>query len=339
MKWTSHLTPLLVFNLFLLPAVTIEAQEICPEFKQFAEEAMPRQVGDREWMSTALKPEIARPQLGEGFDPTRAQRVIRDRLYMESDGSKRGTDPFTRHEKQTHRGRQGSVMRIDLARGKIAYLNRQRGHDALSGKENEISEEEAIEIAANALKTFGVPVSEVDRRNLETRVLVAAGRDSRGGEPTRRRAEVHVRVPRQVGNIPVFDSFLRTAVNAKGEIARLSVQWPDFALVPGLMVENTLTREEVTGLLLERLAESHLCGTLSNLVLKIAYVQADQLAVSSTEADEGDRENSTADRGYLPALVVYGVPVEPEEDSGEISMGAQQFVIPLLQAKIDRVNR
>ena len=342
MKRTSQFPVLILGGACWLLATTAgaqpSAQDACPEFARLAEAAVPQRVGDRQLVAGLLRPDVTQPQLGRAFTVDRARQAVQDpALTDKALPCPPEAEGHNGHGERTFPGQEGTLLRADLDRGQIAYLNRQRSVGALQVKEGAITQERAIEAAIRTAEALGVPVAELDRKGLSARALIAAGRDPDRRQPaTKVQTAIHVRIPRQIGNVPVFDSYLQAAVNPSSEIARLHVQWPDFALVYGLSVESALPRQRVVQNLRETLAETHLCGTLSRVRAEIAYVPADQLAISSSEGDEGDKRPNGVARPFVPALVVYAVPVEPEENSGKIGMGAQQFVIPLFRGAGDR---
>lgn len=331
-------------SLFL--AAAAGAQERCPEISRLAEAAVPSRLEDPNFVANLLQPKAAATPLSRAFSFDKARQAVRDDRLTE--GSQPSHRPDRGHESEPSgadgerifRGAEGTVLRADPAHGKIVYLNRQRSRGGRQGKASDVTREQAIEATFRAAEALGVSVSELDRRNLETRVLMGSGRDKdRREAPFRFQAEIHVRVPRQVSGIPVFDSFLHTSIATSSEIARLHLQWPDFALVPGLSAENALRRRQVVEQLREALTDADRCPKISSLKAEVAYVQADQLAISTTQGDEGDKQPTGVDRLFVPALVVYAVPPEPKEDSGEIAMGAQQLVIPLFRGAGDRRER
>ena len=160
----------------------------------------------------------------------------------------------------------GSIMRVKLDKGKIAYLNPDRGYDATRGAENKVTRDEALKITNEVLGAFGVPPAEIDARAPEVRVLKVAGQDSeRKTDPEIHRAEVQVRLARHVGGIPVFDSDAKTAINGQGEVARLHIKWQDFQLPPGLQSQQPLSRKVVVEQINAELSRTHLCDSLSRL--------------------------------------------------------------------------
>ena len=95
-----------------------------------------------------------------------------------------------------------------------------------------------------------------------------------------------------------------------------------------------MTRQELIDEIIETLGEQNGCGTLSRVFSRIMYVQSNQSegAEPTDNRDEDETSGGGTDPCYTPALVLYAVPVEPEEDSGEDALGAPEYVVPLLRA-------
>src|SRR5262249_17876969 len=139
------------------------------------------------------------------------------------------------------------------------------------------------------------------------------------------RAEVHVDVQRRVGGTPVFASHVVAAIGANAEIARLYVEWPDFAIAPGFGPGGTRPRPAVVDDVGARLTADNACGSGARRLAHTAYVP---VRLSDPLDEDNDGPKGTAEGGFVPALVVFAVPPEPKED--EDTLGEQQFVVPLL---------
>jgi hypothetical protein len=228
-------------------------------------------------------------------------------------------------------------MRLKLELGKIAYLNPERSFEARRLQNNEITSEQALKTSQEVLAAFGVPGPEINVKRAVVRELNVAGRGTRSTKPhDKLRAEVHVLLPRLVSGTPVFDSEAKTAIDAQGQVARLHIKWPDFQLVPDLSAQDMLSRNEVIRLVDTELSKENMCKSLSQVKAFIAYVLARELTLPDQGSDEKD---NNAGNGYMPALVVYAVPNEPKEDSGETAMAGQQFAVPLLRNSSEEQER
>jgi hypothetical protein len=180
------------------------------------------------------------------------------------------------------------------------------------------------------LVAFGVPGSEISANKAVVRELRVTGRGIRSTKPPDKlRAEVHVLLPRVVNGTPVFDSEAKTAIDMRGQVARLHIKWPDFQLVPDLSVQDMLSRDEVTRMVDTEISKENLCKSLARIRAFIAYVPARELALPDQGSDEKDDNTGN---GYMPALVVYAIPNAPKEDSGEISEAGQQLAVSLLKS-------
>jgi hypothetical protein len=315
----------------------VGGQEVCPEHEKLAREALPDLVADSAAYGRWLDVEIVRPQFGEAFNVQVAARVFDDRFPLPRDRDEPG-----RHEALERivvDGVEGSRLRIDRERGKISYANPGRRFDGLRDAPAEINPERGLEITTAILADLGVPAVELQREYIEVRPLIAADRPVEGGQTTRVLAEIHVRVPRQVGELPVFDSFATAAVSGTGSVARLSLQWPDFRLAQGLGEARLRTREDILDDIVGQLAETFPCGVLEEIVAHVAWVAVEELRMTSRSGDDDrdfGRQEATA---YAPALVVYAQAADPPEDSGQTSFGGLQFVVPLASIEPDARER
>jgi hypothetical protein len=312
----------------------LEAVEGCPDgFLELVEQSIPRGVGDADVMAKLLNPQIATPQLSAAFDRQKAQTAVGDKLAIDRTTcpSRSSEEDGEGKEDCTFRNDLGSALRLKLDLGKIAYLNPERSFEAGKLQNNEITSEQALKTSQEVLAAFGVPGSEINVKRAVVRELNVAGRGTRSTKPhDKLRAEVHVLLPRAVSGIPVFDSEAKTAIDARGQVARLHIKWPDFQLAPDLSAQDMLSRDEVIRLVDTEISKENMCRSLSRVRAFIAYVPARELTLPDQGSDERDSKNTG--EGYMPALVVYAAPNEPKEDSGEIAMAGQQLAVPLLRS-------
>jgi hypothetical protein len=316
----------------LVLAASVEAQKCEKGFLDLVDRSVPADVGNTDVIAALLKPEIARPQLSEAFDRTQAAAAVGDKLVLDRTkcpSSSSEEDGQGQLDCTFRNGDIGSIMRVKLDKGRIAYLNPARGYEAARGVENKVTRDQALKITNEVLGALGVPLAEIDMLNPEFRILKVAGQDSELKNPPEiHRAEVQIRLARHVGKTPVFDSEAKVAINGAAQVARLHIKWQDFHLPAGLASRQPLSRKAVVQQIDAELSRTHLCDSLSRLDAYIAYVQVQEVPV--TERVDDDKAGVLGGDGFVPALVVYAVPVEPEEDSGKISMGGQQLTFPLL---------
>jgi hypothetical protein len=260
------------------------------------------------------------PQLGAAFEPTRAERTVGDQLRADPGCNGRPT-----HMCFYRNPHSGSVLFTRLDAGLVTYVNPQRRFRGAAGVSNTVTRESALRVAREALPGFALPANELGAPNVS--VLMAGSRDTQQpGGPRLLRAELHVRFPRVIAGTPVIPSHVMGVVGADAEIARLYVHWPDFRLQPGLRAERTLSRAAVVDLVLKKMGASNRCGMVARVTAKIAYAPAGLVDVMG----EGEAPGTAEDEGYAPALVVTVVPPATAEDSGEIGLAEQQFLVPLL---------
>jgi len=335
MKCSRWLTQsLLAVGMVLAVVSGLEAVDGCPDgFLELVEKSIPRGVGDPDVMAQLLKPTIATPQLSEAFNRLKAQEAVGDKLVIDRTKcpSRSSEEDGEGKDDCTFRNDLGSAMRLKLDLGKIAYLNPDRSFESNLLQDNKITEEQALKTSQEVLAAFGVPGSEINANRAVVRELMVAGRGTRSTKPHEiHRAEIHILLPRRVSGTPVFDSEAKTAIDARGQVARLHIKWPDFQLAPGLSAREMLSRADVIRMVDTELSKENMCKSLSEVRASIAYVPTRELTLPDQGSDERDSNNTG--NGYMPALVVYAVPTEPKEDSGDIAMAGQQFAVPLLKS-------
>ncbi len=292
--------------------------QTCPTFEELAREALPLEVGDASIMQRMLSAS-AKSSLSTAFNASLASRTVGDELSPETSCTS---------TRCVYRNTSGSTMRVDLSRGKVTYLNRQRSE---LNQSTSLTEGAAYELAYKAAADFGVPLDELDGRSTFVRALRASSFDRDTGRASSARTELHVWMQRQVLGFPVLGSKVHAAVDPKGQVARLHVRWSDFRLVPKLSASDTLSRDKVYEELVMQLRSSNTPCSLAGVQARVAYVPS-RLVEGGTGVEE-EKLYPTAPvsvEEYVPALVVHATPVDQPEDSGRVTEGGQELVVPLL---------
>ena len=337
MKNKTFLFPALAALAALSIASEATAQgQVCSDIAELVERSIPNGVGDPAVMKQLLAPPIG-PQFSDVFLQIGAQSAlpaVQSRLRIGRRGCT--ADELGEVTCRVSNFRKTEFLKFEQRTGKAAYLNQLREWSPKSGG-NDLPDGQAVELAQKVVDAWGIPVAELDRQFAEVRSLNLAGGEKLDGTPSEIvRTEVHVRFPRRIGGVPVFDSDVRFAFDGRGRVARLRVKWPSFALLPGLE-PTPISREDVAVSAAEELSEGALCGSLSKVDAHIAYVDAKELP-SFDPSDEGDVEAAHESGEFVPALVVYAYGREPKEDSGELALGGRQIVVPLLEVRGDGGN-
>jgi hypothetical protein len=325
----------MAFTLFLplLASASFAQDDVCKDIVELVDRAVPDQVGDPALLKELLDVQ-AGPQFADGFLDTAADmalpavqsrlRLSRRRCVADDEGEL--TCRFA--------NRAGTeLLKFEQRTGKAAYLNQTREWTPQAGN-NRIPEGEAMELAHRVIKAWGIPEEELDLQFAEVRRLNLAGTGKLDARPTDIfSTELHVRFPRRIAGVPVFDSDARLSIDVRGRVARMRVMWPSFGLVPGLE-PIPLSREDVVKMTAQELSDGAICGSLSRVEAYIAYSLSKEVT-SPDPNDEKPRDPAAEQEGgaFVPALVVYAVPNEPREDSGEALMGGRQLVMPLLDAR------
>lgn len=300
-----------------------------PELVRLVREALPSVVGDPTGVQRLFSPEISRPQPSEAFRLEALEEAVGETLTADPGCVPAG--PLAVQAPCLHRGRGGSVLRHDPRKGKVDYVNPERRFDWRSGIPNSVSSEEARAKALRLATVLALPQPEIPASRIQVRGLSIGAADGESRQPAvSLRAEMHVRVPRQVAGLPVLGSRFHAVIDARGQVARLHADWPDFALRSSLAEDPVLPREEVARRIAAQLAESFAPGDLASVEIVTAYVPVDRLDGRNTP----DQENgSEGDERLLfePALVIHAIPVEPAEGSGEVSLPVLEITQPLLE--------
>lgn len=300
-----------------------------PDLLRLVTEALPSAVGDPAAVQRLFSPEISRPQLSEGFRIQALEQAVGETLVADPGCGPTGpVAPLAVQAPCLHRGPGGSVLRHDLRKGKVDYINPERRFDWRSGIPNSVSSEDARAKALRLATELALPQSEILTSRIMVRGLNLGAADGESQQPpVSLRAEMHVRVPRQVSGLPVLGSRFHAVIDARGQIARLHADWPDFALRSGLAEDPVLSREEVARRIAAQLTESFAPGDLARVEIVTAYVPVDRLE----DRDTPDREDGPEPLLFEPALVIHAIPVEPAEDSGEVSLPILEITQPLLE--------
>ena len=309
------------------PAAT--AGRTCPDVVRLLEAALPKEVGDSAALGKLLAPRVG-PQLSQTFDAAKAAAALGDQLTAARPCCNEPAADTAHKSEQRFTGAAGSSLENDLDNGRITYLNPGRSFDASKSPDNKVERQRALDSALSVLRAFGVQAAELDTA-ADVRAIKLAGRGTeRDAKPIVRRVEVSVLVPRRIEGVPVFDSTAKAVIDAKGQVARLHLAWPDFAIAEGLTAQGVRPRAEVLRELAATLSESDPCDSLERIDLRLAYVSLAELDRDQGADDEKEGAAVTVPRArFAPALVVYALPRSVPEDSGRLQSAGLQIVTPL----------
>lgn len=185
------------------------------------------------------------------------------------------TFPLPKKEKKSNKievrnKERSKVASIDYNRGRVRYINKERTFRWTEKPKHSIQMETARTIAANGLKSIGVPASEMGRLRVDT----IMGQHFNVADPTKQSQPFErdrlVTVERRGYGYPVFEEYARLAISNKGEIARLFIIWPKFQLKPNLM---PVQREPVIDEVADYLFKTRR-GRQLELDAELAYVSA-----------------------------------------------------------------
>jgi len=339
-KRNERTLPAFILALALLPAFAHTAlaqeEEVCGDILELVEKGVPKEVGDPAFLKRLLEPTVG-PQFADrfiGLAEQSALPAVQSKLRL----NQRRCVPDQEGDLTCRLSnfRKTELLKFEESVGKAAYLNLTREWNPRRG-ENKIGDDQAMGSAREVIKAWGIPEDELAIQLADLRRLNIAGGPKLDAKPAEfLTTEVHVRFPRHVGGVPVFDSYAQVAFDIRGQVARMRVLWPSFGLVAGLEA-NPLSREEVVRRTAEELSDGAVCRSLSRVEAHIAYVLSKEVETPDP-TDEGsqDQVETAADSGeFVPALVVYAYPADPREDSGELVPAGRQLVTRILDARED----
>jgi len=119
-------------------------------------------------------------------------------------------------------------VKLDSKQGKVRYVNRPRSWNfKLDAKTSAIAETQAHDIALATFEKLGF--SPKNMKNLQVKTQMAGGAKA-GAKEIQDIYEMYrlVLVQRQINGLPVYGNNLKMALNYKGQIQRLGINWSAF---------------------------------------------------------------------------------------------------------------
>ncbi len=322
--------------LLLVPPALAQEEEVCRDIVELVEKGVPKEIGDSAFLKRLLEPSVG-PQFADRFIDL-AQQAALPAVQSKLRLSQRKCVP----DQEGHvtcrlsNFRNTELLKFEEREGKAAYLNLTREWSPNKG-ENKLPDAQAMELARGVIKAWGIPDEELALQLADLQHLNIAGGPKLDDRPAEfLSTEVHVRFPRHIGGVPVFDSFAQLAFDVRGQVARMRVLWPSFGLVPGLE-PLPLSREDVVMRTAEELSDGAVCGSLAKVEAHIAYVLSKEVETPdpTDEGSQDEVEVASESAEYVPALVVYAYPKDPKEDSGELVPAGRQLVARILDSRDD----
>src|SRR5262245_43361589 len=187
---------------FSLAAALPAAPQVVDEgLPALIEAAVPANIGSPDLVKRLLSPP-ASPQISRTFDARNVEQAVEDNL------------PPDTHCKKTERcilqNDRGSVLRIDLPRGRVRYSRRER---TTSKEPTTVSADRTLVIARAAADAFGIPAFELGPPDLRHLRLTAANPALPDAVSVSYLTEGHVRFRRRIGGLLVVSSKFFTAVD------------------------------------------------------------------------------------------------------------------------------
>ncbi len=180
---------------------------------------------------------------------------------------------------------------------------------------------------------LGVPASELGF--LDARNVMAAHAGPQGGPAEIRRAWVAASASRQLGGFPVLGSAVYAAIDSKGQVARLQVDWPEMRLAPQLSAQDALTREEFLDRAAEELSDEIPCDQLGDVIVTPVFAPVSLFSAAAPDDDDTEQSADAVKRSsrsavYAPAMLVMALSPEVDEGSGQIASPTREYVLPVL---------
>lgn len=308
------------------------AENSCGEHRELLKRAI--QGDPAEMAAQMLQAQPEEPQLAAAFNPRLIRGALGDRLRPD-----KANCPYRGKKKDPEQvdcvwsnGDQTRILEADIARGRISYVNAERGR--WSQQENSISKDAALAALTRAAKGLGVPSGELGV--LEARNVMAAQASPQGGPAEVRRAWVAASASRQLGGFLVLGSAVYAAIDAKGQVARMQIDWPELRLEAGLSPQDALTRDELVERAVEKLGDEISCDNLGEVIVTPVFAPLGSTPAGAPNDDDSETSVDAAQRpsrspAYVPAMLIMAFPPEVEDGSGEIASPAREYLVPVLE--------
>jgi hypothetical protein len=312
---------LLTLTFSLAAALPAAPQIVDERLPPLIEAAVPANIGSPDVVNRLLSPP-ASPRISLAFDERRVEQAVEDNL------------PPDTHCKKTERcilqNNHGSVLRIDLSRGRVRYSSRER---STNKQPTTVSADRSLVIARAAADAFGIPAFELGAPDFRHLRLTAANPTQPDAASVSYLTEGNVRFRRRIGGFLVVSSKFFTAVDARGQVARAYARWPDFALTEGLRAEQALTRSQVVQAVFRALSSRLRPGTTQKLVAQVAYAPVNYLEQTEGEDEMGAPPSADPVHTvpFVPVLLVTVIPIALPDNAGVTQMPVQDVLIPLFQ--------
>lgn len=318
--------------LLLAGMVSAEASEgSCQEHHELLNQAI--QGDPAGLVAQMLKAQPDAQQLAAGFNPRVIRGALGDRLRPDKTrcafgGKKKDQElvdcAWTNSDAT-------STLEADIARGRISYVNSERGR--WSEQANDLTPEAAIAALSQAATRLGVPASELGV--LDARNVMAAHASPEGGPAEVRRAWVAASASRQLGGFHVLGSAVYAAIDAKGQVARMQVDWPEMRLDARLSALDALTREELVDRAAQELGEEIPCDQLGEVIVTPVFAPVDFFPAAGPDDDDNEQSADATKRpsrspAYAPAMLVTALSTPVEDGSGKFASPAREYVVPVL---------
>ncbi len=166
------------------------------------------------------------------------------------------------------------MIKLDFSRGYARYANRERAfREGIPC--GAVSPSVARATFDNLVGALGLPRTEMGALSIDTAMERAV--DGEEADPPESSCEIERMVTqgRRAGNgLPVFDGWARTSLSNLGEIARITVRWPQFDLAPGLaMRTRTEVIEDMTRRIWEAEADDNGLGPELEVHVELGYLR------------------------------------------------------------------
>jgi hypothetical protein len=206
---------------------------------------------------------------------------------------------------------QSTMMKLDTDRGRVRYVNLDRQFDYDTSSHQAVEETIAQAAVESVMTVLNVPTGEFRNAigQCDCDVATIVGEDYEttdiSGLPfSSHEAERMVTAYRSVNGFPVFDSIFRASVANDGQVARLLARWPQFRLLPGLVMRD---RQEVLDDIASGIMNREMGAELVSLEIQVGYLRGGGFHIPVAEVELIDRDSGT---GFHVPLV----DIAPDED-------------------------
>lgn len=280
-------------------AFALEKNTKCPLYQRIAEEIVPIEIGNREFIQKLVQVKKGPDFLAQFPDicpPPREFKKLAPNLgFCEV---------------------QNLTLRYNKNKGEVKFFDRGQLFDLEKSPRIAVSEEKGLQAIIPFFSIIGNIFTEADFTTYTSDILMGAGGSQRETKPsTVFEAERHYRIGRKVNGVPVEGSRFFAAVSNRGIVSKFRIRWPQFQIAPSIQDKFfPIDRKEVVNNVYKAMTErSPQCKKLKIYDAYIAYIPKEKDRVEDQDNILYEESQSIV---YVPQLVVR-ILTESDTEAGD----------------------